>query len=404
MVVCGFVAFAIVGDAAEQTSAQTIELPALDRSRIAFRVDEKPEVVVGPSKLPAGQFRILNQIVRLSDARMALATPWGFSSLNVLDASGKAIAVGKFNGRAGSLQTVCETAGDRLLVFHDRTHFTFFRPSGEVDMTGSRPDNATLLCPAVSPQVWIRLPVLNAGPRPSETPPNPAGQFSRQKHVIQRIDLADDARVLVSLGEFDGRDWYSVGPIQRIPGRTLVYSSAPRPLSRDLATAVDGERIHAGDGTTWEVRTWDGSGRLIRILRVAEPAEPVTPEIRAAFIRDYFTGNTDEFRARVTEPYGLNDPATYPARLPAYSDLRVDKVGRLWVRRYPRPLEMTQQWWVLSADAQYLGVVEMPAAFAVEQIGEDYIAGNFLVHRAPQLETDVISDRNQYEVRVYRFR
>ena len=391
-----------------QTPVQTIELPSIDRSVIAFRLDPQPSVVLGATNIPGGYFGIANQVARLSDGRIALATPWGFSRLHLVDQAGKAAPIGNFNGRVGSLQGVCATGDDRLLVFHDRNQFTFYRPSGDTDSTGTRPDRAELLCPADGSQTWVRVSPLSASFGPSETPPDPALTSRRQKVLLQRLDLAAASRVVADLGEFDAADYYSFGPIPRMQGnaRPPVYSWRRRPFALDLATAVDGARLHAGDGSSWEVRTWNAAGQLVRVLRVRAPLEPVTPELRAAFIEDEFAGNTPAFRERTIEQQRLRESSTYPSELPAYSALRVDRGGRLWVRRYPKPMDTTQEWWVFSADARYLGRVDIPAAFSVDDIGNDYIAGNYLVRRAVRPESDGLGPMNspQYEVRVYRLR
>lgn len=347
-----------------------------------------------------------NQVARFRDGKVSLATPWGFSRLHVADATGRAVPIGNFNGRMGSLQNVCATTDDRLLVFHDRNQFTFFRPSGEAATTGTRPDRAELVCPSSGSQVWVRVSPVSSAFGPSETPPDPALTSRRQKLLLQRIDLSGGSRVIADLGEFEGTDYYSFGPIPRTQGTTRppVYSWRQRPFTRGVATAVDGERLHAGDGSSWEIRTWDGSGRLTRILRVRLPLEPVTPELRAAFINEEFAGNTAAYRERVIQQQRLLDPATYPATLPAYSALRVDRSGRLWVRRYPKPLETTSEWWVFTADARYIGRVDVPSALIVEDIGSDYIAGSYLVRKAVRPESDAIMDQSEYEVRVYRIR
>ena len=125
------------------------------------------------------------------------------------------------------------------------------------------------------------------------------------------------------LGEFEAVDYYPIGPIPRMQGlsRPPTYSWPARPFARDLRAAADGGRIHAGDGTTWEVRTWDSSGRLARILRVQAPPEPVTTELKAAFIDEYFAGNRADYRERVMDQNRFRDPSIYPAELPAFSEL-----------------------------------------------------------------------------------
>jgi hypothetical protein len=226
----------------------------------------------------------------------------------------------------------------------------------------------------------------------------------RTKFAVRRISLGADSQVVADLGEFEARDFYSFGPFPATQGNRPIYSRRPRPFARDLATAADGSRLHAGDGTTWEIRTWDDTGKLVRTLRVGSPLDPVTPELRAAFIDEEFAGNTAAYRERTIGYQRLLDPATYPSHLPAYSELRVDRSGRLWVRRYPRPLEKTQEWWVFTADARYLGRVDMPAAFVVEDIGDEHIAGSYLVRKAVRPESDAIMDRSEYDIRLYRLR
>jgi hypothetical protein len=389
-----------------EQAPQTIELPSIDRSRIAFRLDAEPSVVIGPARVPGGFFRVPNRVARLSDGRIVLATAWGFSRLHVVDPAGNVATIGNFNGRMGSLESVCRTTDDRLLVFHDRTQFTSFSPSGAIESTGTRPTGVTLLCPPDESRVWVRAQLPGSVGPPSETPHDPSITSGRYKIALRRIDLGANSRVVADLGEFESTDFYPVGPVPPVQGwnRPPLYSWRPRPFTREFAMAVDAGRLHGGDGTTWEVRTWDAAGRLVRILRVRGPLEPVTPDLRAAFIEQEFAGNTAAFRERTIGQARLQDASIYPSALPAYSELRVDRSGRLWVRRYPRPLEATQEWWVFTAEAQYVGRVDLPAAFGIEDIGDDHIAGSYLLRKAARPESDVIMDRSEYDVRVYRLR
>jgi len=88
-ILVGIVISAGVVLAGGQTAVQTIDLPALDRSRIVFRFDAKPAIVVGPAQVPGAYFRRENDVVGLSGGRIALATPWGVTALHVVDPTGK---------------------------------------------------------------------------------------------------------------------------------------------------------------------------------------------------------------------------------------------------------------------------------------------------------------------------
>lgn len=388
-----------------QQAAQIIELQALDSARVAFHLDATPAVVLGPSRVPGADFRRENDVVGFADGAVALATRWGYTSLNVVDSTGKVVRIGNFKPGVGdgSLQDICAAGDGQLLVLHSRTQFTFFSRAGEARSSGTRPELATVLCPVTGQQAWIRMPA-ESQTASADQAHTPIVKARRSVVAVQLIELATPSRVIADLGKFEAADLYAI-PIQGMPAinRPPAYAWRPRPFSRDLRTAADVGRIHAGDGTAWEIRTWNQSGRLVRILRVAAPPERVTPELRKAFIDEYFAGNQADYRARTSEQNGFNDPSTYPETLPAFADLQVDRSGRLWVKRYPRPLETTQQWWVFSADAEYLGRVDLPSALIVDDIGHDYIAGSYMVRRAAKPESDAITDVSDYEVRVYRF-
>jgi len=75
---------------------------------------------------------------------------------------------------------------------------------------------------------------------------------------------------------------------------------------------VDGARMHTGDGTTWDIRTWNASGQLTRVIRVLGPLDPITPELRAAFIDEWSVGHTPDYLQRTIEQNRFRDPSIKP--------------------------------------------------------------------------------------------
>jgi hypothetical protein len=63
--------------------------------------------------------------------------------------------------------------------------------------------------------------------------------------------------------------------------------------------------------------------------------------------------------------------------MPAFSALRSDPDGNLWVRDFDvaLPGDREERWHVFDPNGRYLGVLEMPKAFALMTVGVDYIAG-----------------------------
>jgi hypothetical protein len=214
-------------------------------------------------------------------------------------------AVGSFSPGVmqGSLQGICRTSDDRLLVLHSRSQFTVFSPSGVAELSGALPSEMTVLCPAGATSAWTRATVPGTELRSGVETPHASGVTARRARVrVQLVDLRAASSVVADLGEFDADDYSPTGPIPRTQGanRPPVYGWKRRPFSRDLAIAPDGAKVHTGDGTAFEVRTWDSLGKVVRILRVAAPREPITAELRAAYLDEQFAGNSQAFRDRMT--------------------------------------------------------------------------------------------------------
>ena len=81
-----------------------------------------------------------------------------------------------------------------------------------------------------------------------------------------------------------------------------------------------------------------------------------------------------------------------PKTLPAYSAVKLDGMGRVWVREYieldgmgPMNADMGKgprwrpdvpaRWYVFSNDGEFLGTVRLPLGFVVHDIGKDHIVG-----------------------------
>jgi hypothetical protein len=119
--------------------------------------------------------------------------------------------------------------------------------------------------------------------------------------------------------------------------------------------------IYAGDGRTAEVRIRDPSGKLVRIIRWKDPLIAVTDEFIDAEAAATIPSNvTAEARARRME-FARTRPR--PPFLPAYSIIRADGAGRIWLQdsyAIPEP----RAWTIFAADGALLGRVVIPAPAA----------------------------------------
>jgi len=60
---------------------------------------------------------------------------------------------------------------------------------------------------------------------------------------------------------------------------------------------------------------------------------------------------------------------------PAFSELKVDDTGDLWVREYTRPGDERSVWTVFASDGGVRGLVETPAGLTIYRIGSDFLLG-----------------------------
>jgi hypothetical protein len=146
------------------------------------------------------------------------------------------------------------------------------------------------------------------------------------------------------------------------------------PFARNAVVGVHGSELFTGTQESFEVIAWSASGEPRRIIRLLRPNQPVTREDVRAFEEQLAETN----RAREESGADLvTRPALpYPATMPAYGALRVDREGNLWVRAYaPNPSEETP-WHVFAASGSYLGELLLPGGrFTLHEIGASHVIG-----------------------------
>lgn len=146
------------------------------------------------------------------------------------------------------------------------------------------------------------------------------------------------------------------------------------PFGRTTLTTVWADLAAIGRNETYEIRAYRSDGSLARIVRRDhEPRSPTKPGQDAAF-RDRFSGLADDDRETRTK-VAANCPVV--ESFPAYSSLRGDALGHLWVAEFKLPDARYEGtlWTVFDAEGRALGFVETPDGFRVLEIGADYMLG-----------------------------
>ena len=168
--------------------------------------------------------------------------------------------------------------------------------------------------------------------------------------------------------------------ILRFGGQEMATPS-PVPLGRMTSVGVGGDRIAVALNDRYEVEVHDAAGRLVRLIRVAQPAVPITEEDKAAHRQeqlDQFANAPgvrgmpepllDQMRKRINE-------APYPATYPYVTELRYDPDGYLWAGEVQRAGITARRYAVFDTAGVLLGRVAMPDKFQPFWFGRDAVAG-----------------------------
>ena len=189
--------------------------------------------------------------------------------------------------------------------------------------------------------------------------------------------LDENGSLLASLGEFPSSE--RIG---------TARGSGPHPLGRSTSVEIGADAVYVGTADALEVRKYSlgprgaandvgaaATAQLIGIMR--GPPQDLT--IRPADLDGYRAAQLAEVSAdqRPEVERQLRD-MPLPPSFPAYTELKFDADGNLWVRRFQRPGEETPRWTIFGPDGVMQGDVITPPGLTVTEIGTDYVIG---VHR-----------------------
>ena len=176
-------------------------------------------------------------------------------------------------------------------------------------------------------------------------------------------------------GFFKGKDDFAVV----VPGSSMRgLFDVPFDMWPRVALGSDGFYLTLGEDRGPEILEYDASGRLRRVIRLAEPAVAPSSEDLDRFIRFSIESSrvsvenresTFDRRRRMYEEVPL------PEIIPVFSSLLIDEVGWLWAELYRFDGRHPLRWLVFGPNGEGLGSVDMPPDLDVRQIGPDFVLG-----------------------------
>lgn len=146
------------------------------------------------------------------------------------------------------------------------------------------------------------------------------------------------------------------------------------PFARSTYLAVHRDAVVVATNDTYEIRLFDSTGQLRRVVRRRGEPVPVTPADIDAYREQQLenaAGPNSQFRTLIERQ--LAD-AEYPQTMPAYTSVLPDAAGRLWVRESTH-LGEPPRWAVYDRDGALMAELTVPERFRPMDIGEDYVLG-----------------------------
>lgn len=327
-----------------------------------------PEVDIGGDEAdPSQQLFSVSGAARLSDGRIVIAED-GNSRLRFHDGSGRWIRdVGRAGDGPGEFRDMSRpwiVAGDSIAIYDLRLRrFSLFSPVGEFVRTW--PLEQPLPDDAVSPALLVAGNEWLARPGFSFSASTPTGIHQRE---VPYARFAFDGMYIDTVGRYAGAETYVYSE-----GGNSLAMSLPFLRSPSLA-AAPGEGFWYGPADGYAIQRRGSDGHLSAIVRATDVDNRMPSGRVEAWVSDVLEQSEPDQRQFLASVF-----SALPAieTRPAYSALRTDAAGQLWVRDFVWSDESVATWRIFRPDGATAARIDLPSSLAIDQIGEDWLLGRW---------------------------
>lgn len=145
-------------------------------------------------------------------------------------------------------------------------------------------------------------------------------------------------------------------------------------FGRSTTFVVYSDQFYVAANDTYEIQIRGSDGGLRSLIRADRDPMDVTDADVDLFRENFLDERSSEERSRRVMDSVLRRQPHSPT-MPAYSTIRIDNVGNLWVQEYSLPGDDRVRWTVFDRHGLLLGTVGFPERFQALDIGEDYVLG-----------------------------
>lgn len=353
------------GSARDSAGIRIVDAPASTEGLPAWSLSAEPIVDIGSAEGDpnAPTFHITDAL-RLPDGRIVVVNQ-GTQDLRYFDADGRWLATaGGKGGGPGEFEGLYRAVhgdGDSLLAYDYRS-----RALSVIGPDASYLSTVRLNLPATA---GIAFPVarLSDGSILARTTTvwgmegSPTEGLKRD--TVALVRFRPDGKLTDTVLTTRGNEQY----VASVDNSFMVTSA---PFGAELLVAAGGKTVYLAQSERWEVRSYDPSGKLVRILRRSvEPARRTDAMKRALLERELESARGDF--AKVLEKVFPEMP--FPDRLPALGELSVDRAGDLWVADYAPPTADSTHWTIFGPGGRPAARLAVPTGLTFYEIGPDWV-------------------------------
>lgn len=142
--------------------------------------------------------------------------------------------------------------------------------------------------------------------------------------------------------------------------------------------ALDSSTMYVGDPERFELHRYDHDQPTFILRRAYAPrlVDDGQAEAYRRNQREFFQREMAAFPAAARRHIrDLLDQTPFPEHFPPYQRLMIDEGDNLWVQGFEAPGDAAVSWSVFDPTGVWLGVVRMPQAFRMLDVGKDYALG-----------------------------
>ncbi|MGH7468327.1 MAG: hypothetical protein ACRENP_10110 [Longimicrobiales bacterium] len=366
----------------------------------AWQLSEQPTLNIGTDVgAPEYEFGYAHGPVRLSDGRIVVAD-MQTQQMRFYDAQGKFLmsagGSGMGPGEFEQLFRLRKIVGDSLMALNPTSLTSIFSSDGKYvrrfDLDAVRMRGNMWWLGRLWDGTLLTMSLQREGTRELAPPPNPRPGVEEARFDVPQRDPMYRDTLLHFLYTMDGR---LIDSIVKLPGQWL---GEQRVLVPNAAYAFFENTFYHSPGDIVEIRQYRSLAgeriapapttrsvplvKLERIIRRA-PLRPaaITDEDKKQYLEAERARYTDLARrnpgrinmTRVEQ--GLAD-TKFPPTVPAHGNrMYTDALGNLWLQEYRIGPQEPFRWSIFDTEGRWLGMVQTPAEFTLNEIGTDYVLG-----------------------------